>query len=109
MRRSALDELAKRSEVHIHQRRKTYIRRLCVEDGQTYLGRSDGCLETETEGIARSLIGRQRSAEGVVPASERWASHSFERRETASAQRVRDNREGPNGPRKGLNRAASKD
>lgn len=44
------------------------------------------------------LTARQKSAEGVVPASERPAGHSSERRETASASRVRDNREGPNGP-----------
>jgi hypothetical protein len=61
-----------------------------------------------TEGAVRHLIVRQKSAEGVVPASERKAGHSSERREMASALRGRDNREGPNGPRKGLNGAVSK-
>lgn len=45
-----------------------------------------------------SLTAWQKSAEGVVPASERLARHSSERRETAGANRIRDNREGPNGP-----------
>jgi hypothetical protein len=44
------------------------------------------------------LTAMQKSAEGVVPASERPARHSSERRETAGAGRGRDNREGPNGP-----------
>ena len=44
------------------------------------------------------LTAVQKSAEGVVPASERSARHSSERRETAGADRGRDNREGPNGP-----------
>lgn len=59
-------------------------------------------------GSQDSLIGRQKSAEGVVAASVCRARHSSERRETARAGQDRDNREGPNGPRKGLNGAASK-
>lgn len=61
-----------------------------------------------TERATRLAIVWQKSAEGAVPASERKARHSSERRETACASRGRDNREGPNGPRKGLNGAASK-
>lgn len=37
---STLDESALEDEVHIHQERKTYIRQLCTERDQTYLGRS---------------------------------------------------------------------
>ena len=80
-----------------------------MEGGQAYLGRSVACPEFGTEGVVRLLIVRQKSAEGVVPASERMAGHSSERRETASASRGRDNREGPNGLRKELNGAVSKD
>jgi hypothetical protein len=43
------------------------------------------------------LTAMQKSAEGVVPASEQLAGHSSERRETAGVGCGRDNREGPNG------------
>jgi len=80
-----------------------------VEGDQTYLGRSVACSEIGTERVVRLVIVWQKSAEGVVPASELVARHSSERRETAGAPSGRDNREGPNGLRKELIGAVSKD
>jgi hypothetical protein len=64
--------------------------------------------ESRLRGSRGPLTKRQKSAEGIVTASVWRAGHSSERRETASACRNRDNREGPNGPREGLKGAASK-
>ena len=36
----AQDEWASDYEVHIHQEREAYIRRLCIEGSRAYLGRS---------------------------------------------------------------------
>lgn len=61
------DELAHDSEVHIHQGRSTYIRRLCVEGGGTYLGRSVAPAPNSGLRVSQgTLTGRQKSAEGVV-------------------------------------------
>jgi len=68
--------------------------------GKTVKLTSGGLPRVRDSGLRKprgSLTARQKSAEGVVPASERLAGHSSERRETARTSRIRDNREGPNG------------
>jgi len=45
----ALDEWAGDYEVHIHQEREAYIRRLCIEGSRAYLGRSAVCSFRRTE------------------------------------------------------------
>ena len=72
---------------HIHQGHWFWIRRLRVEGGRAYLGRSAVCFEIETE-------------EGAI-LPDRAAEVSRGRSSCASG-------EGPNGPRKGLMGAASK-